>query len=49
MKWKEAMLAYLRNYPGSGLEELRKTTNPSVRIAGLRAEISTRDLQNRNE
>jgi hypothetical protein len=34
----------LSYYPSICLEELRKTTTPSVRIAGLRAEIWTRDI-----
>jgi hypothetical protein len=38
----------LRYYPGILQEELRKTTKPSVRIAGLWAEILKRDLPNSN-
>jgi hypothetical protein len=33
-------------YSDIHMEELRKITKTSVRIAGLRAEISTRDLAN---
>jgi hypothetical protein len=43
--WKEAVVAYLRYYPSSCLEELRKTTN-TLRIAGLQAEFFTRDPPN---
>jgi hypothetical protein len=37
--WKEAVLPNLRYYHGICLEGLRKTTEISVRIAGLRAKI----------
>jgi hypothetical protein len=38
----------LRHYPGIRLERLRKTTKNYVRIAGLRADILTRELSNTN-
>jgi hypothetical protein len=38
----------LRYYPGICLEGLRKTTKTSVRIAGLRVKIWTRDLPSVN-
>jgi hypothetical protein len=38
----------LRHCSGIRLEELKKQRNTSVRITGLRAEIWTRDLSNRN-
>jgi hypothetical protein len=40
----QAIVAYLRHYPGIFLDILRKTTKASVRIADLGAEISTRNL-----
>jgi hypothetical protein len=44
MNWKgfgtKRLASFLRYYPGIRLEELRKTTKLSVRIAGLRAEMS---------
>jgi hypothetical protein len=40
---KETAVTYLR-YPGICLERLERTTKNSVRLAGLRAEIWTRDL-----
>jgi hypothetical protein len=50
MKWKrcgrELSCHNLRYYLGKFLEELRKTTKTSVKIAGVWAEIWTRDLSN---
>jgi hypothetical protein len=36
----------IRQYPGIRSEELKKSTKNTVMIAGLRAEILTRDLPN---
>jgi hypothetical protein len=43
--WKEAVVALFKILSLTCLERLRKTTKTSVRIAGLRAEILTLDLQ----
>jgi hypothetical protein len=39
----------LMYYYAIRLEELRKTIKTSIKIAGLQAEIWTRDLQNMNQ
>jgi hypothetical protein len=44
MMWKEAAVANLRYYLGVCLEGLRKITKPSVRIAGVPAEMSSKHL-----
>jgi hypothetical protein len=53
MNWKEfgrkQCSLILRYHPGIGLKGLRKTTKISVRIVGLRTEISTRDVPHRKE
>jgi hypothetical protein len=42
--WKEAVVANLRYYPGTGLEGLRKITKISVKLTTHPAKISTWDL-----
>jgi hypothetical protein len=43
--WKEAVVAYSRNYSNTGLEGSRKITN-DLRIAGDPTEIRTEHLAN---
>jgi hypothetical protein len=44
--WEEEIMAYSRYFPGIGLEELRKITKISVRIASGPADITTEYIQN---
>jgi intergrase/recombinase len=46
--WKEDAMAYFRIYPGIRLEELRKITITSHRIAGDPVEVRTENLHNKN-
>jgi hypothetical protein len=43
--WKDAIVPKVRHCPGICLEGLRKATK-SLKLAGLRAKISTEDLPN---
>jgi hypothetical protein len=42
----EAVVAYFKHYLGICLEGMKKQRQTAVRIAGLRAEIWTRDVPN---
>jgi hypothetical protein len=44
--WKEAIVAYSRDYPDICLKVVRKITRTSVRIAGVPTGIRIGDIQN---
>jgi hypothetical protein len=46
--WKEAVVAYLRYYPGICPEGLKKTRKTSVKRAGVSADIRKEPLTNKS-